>query len=136
MFSDLILFDETGPSDKSRHSFGGLSLPGKYPKKYFYLTLFRNIFWRLLNCKTGTKAVVRSCSVKKLFLEILQNSQENTCARAPATLWKKRLWHNCFPVNFAKFLRTSFFTKHLWWLLFQEEANVFSCDKNYKISFF
>ena len=26
----------------------------------------------------------------------------------PATLLKKRLWHSCFPVNFAKFLRTSF----------------------------
>ena len=25
-----------------------------------------------------------------------------------ATLLKKRLWHRCFPVNFAKFLRTSF----------------------------
>ena len=29
---------------------------------------------------------------------------------APATLFKKRLWHTCFPVNFAKFLRTPFFT--------------------------
>ena len=26
----------------------------------------------------------------------------------PATLLKKRLWHRCFPVNFAKFLKTSF----------------------------
>ena len=26
----------------------------------------------------------------------------------PATLLKKRLWHWCFLVNFAKFLRTSF----------------------------
>ena len=26
-----------------------------------------------------------------------------------ATLLKKRLWHRCLPVNFAKFLRTSFF---------------------------
>ena len=26
----------------------------------------------------------------------------------PATLLKKRLWHSCFPVNFAKFSRTSF----------------------------
>ena len=26
----------------------------------------------------------------------------------PATLLKKRLWHRCFPVNFAKFLRTAF----------------------------
>ena len=35
----------------------------------------------------------------------------------PATLFKKRLWHRCFPVNFAKFLRPPFFTEHLWWLL-------------------
>ena len=34
----------------------------------------------------------------------------------PAAL-KKRLWHRCFPVNFAKFLRTSFFIEHLHWLL-------------------
>ena len=27
----------------------------------------------------------------------------------PATLLKKRLWHRCFPVNFAKFLRTPTF---------------------------
>ena len=26
----------------------------------------------------------------------------------PATLFKKRLWHRCFPVNFTKFLRTPF----------------------------
>ena len=26
----------------------------------------------------------------------------------PATLSKKRLWHRCFPVNFAKFLRNLF----------------------------
>ena len=44
------------------------------------------------------------CSTKNMFLEISQNSQENTCA----TLFKKRLWRRCFPVNFAKFLRTPF----------------------------
>ena len=27
------------------------------------------------------------------------------------------LWHSCFPMNFAKFLRTSFLTEHLRWLL-------------------
>ena len=26
--------------------------------------------------------------------------------KEPPTLLKKRLWHRCFPVNFAKFLRT------------------------------
>ena len=29
----------------------------------------------------------------------------------PATLLKKSLWHRCFPVNFAKFLRTPFLTE-------------------------
>ena len=67
-----------------------------------------------------TEAVARKCSVKKMFLEISQNSQENTSAKVSfltklqalglrrATLLKKRLWHRCFPVNFAKFLRTPF----------------------------
>ena len=35
----------------------------------------------------------------------------------PATLLKKRLQHRCFPVKFAKFLRTPFFTEYLRWLL-------------------
>ena len=30
----------------------------------------------------NSEAVVRRCNVKNVFLEILQNSQENTCARA------------------------------------------------------
>ena len=50
------------------------------------------------------EAVFHMCSVKKVFLEILQN------------FFKKRLWHKCFPVNFAKFLRTPFSIEHLWWL--------------------
>ena len=29
----------------------------------------------------------------------------------------KRPWHRCFPVNFAKFLRTSSLTEHLRWLV-------------------
>ena len=45
---------------------------------------------------------------KKVFLEILQNSKENTCVRV--SFWiKLRPWHRCFPVSFAKFLRTPFF---------------------------
>ena len=34
----------------------------------------------------------------------------------PVTLLKKRLWYRCFPVNFAKLLRTLFLTEHLRWL--------------------
>ena len=39
-----------------------------------------------------------------------------------ATLLKWRLWYRCFPVNFVKFLRTSFPTEHLWWLLLNQLA--------------
>ena len=76
-----------------------------------------------------TKAVVWRCSIEKVFLEVLQNSLENTSARVsfliklqtfliraeywdlriqygfgrPATVLKKRLWHRCFSVNFIIF---------------------------------
>ena len=81
--------------------------------------------FRLLN---NMRSSHRRCSVEKVFLEISQDSQENTCARVSfliklqpclryATLLNKRLWHRCFLVNFAKFLRTPFYTEHLWWLL-------------------
>ena len=43
---------------------------------------------------------------KRMFSEILQNSQENTCARD--SFLKNSLWHRCFPVNFMKFLRAPF----------------------------
>ena len=43
--------------------------------------------WSIVKCKSFsnnseilTEAVVRRCSVKKMFLKISQNSQENTCA--------------------------------------------------------
>ena len=44
-----------------------------------------------------------SCSVKKVFLEILQISQENTCVKASF----KKLQHRYLPVEFTKFLRTT-----------------------------
>ena len=57
-----------------------------------------------------TEAGFRRCSVKKLFLKISQNSQENTRPRVSnfnkvsgvrlTALLKKRPWHMCFPVNF------------------------------------
>ena len=69
---------------------------------YYYLTY-------------ASEAVVRSCSVKKLFLKISQSSHENA-------------WHRCFPVNFAKFLRTFFLTEHIRWLFlaFPSESTVYS----------
>ena len=72
----------------------------------------------LLRCLTVfriRRSSQQRCSVKKLFLEISQNSQKNTCARV--SFLKKRLWHRWFPMNFARFLRTSSLTEYLCWLL-------------------
>ena len=57
------------------------------------------------------------CSWK--FHKIHRKTPEPESLR-PATLIKKRLWPRCFPVNFAKFLRTAFIVEHLWWLLLYE----------------
>ena len=80
-----------------------------------------------------TETVARRFFVKKVSLEISQNSQGNTWARvsflinlqafliklqaSARTLLKKRPWRRCFPVNFAKILRTRVLTEHLRWQL-------------------
>ena len=58
-------------------------------------------------------------SPEELYLRILHSVSfliQSECGRS-LTLVKRRLWRRyfrCFPVNFAKFVRTSFFTEHLW----------------------
>ena len=58
--------------------------------------------------KSLSEAVTQMCSVKKVFLEISQNSQGDLY---------QNLCHMCFPVNFTKFLWIPFLTEHLRWLL-------------------
>ena len=83
------------------------------------IVLFRIVRLRVTVCyyylMYASEAVVRRCSVKKLFLKISKSSQENA-------------WHRCFPVNFAKFLGTFFLTQHIRWLFlaFQSESTVYS----------
>ena len=69
-----------------------------------------------LSCRSRSSH--RRCSVKKGILRnfakftgkhMCQSLFFNKVAGlSTATLLKKRLWHWCFPVNFAKFLRTPF----------------------------
>ena len=56
----------------------------------------------------------------------------------PVTLLKKGLWHRCFPVDFAKLLRTPFFTEQLQWLLLSvssacEQINLHR--RSYRVTF-
>ena len=78
-----------------------------------------------------------------MLLEILENSQKNTCARVsfliklqaePATLLKKRLWHRCFPVNFVKFLRTPFLQNTSRRLLVDLLQNLVKFLKSFKVN--
>ena len=60
----------------------------------------------------------RRCSVRKGVLRNFGKFTEKRLCQGlffnkvaglrPATLFKKRLWHRCFPVNFVKSLRTPF----------------------------
>ena len=59
-----------------------------------------------------------------MFLEISQNSRENTCTRVSfliklqayrsTTLLKNWLWHRFFSCEFCKISKNTFFTEHLW----------------------
>ena len=71
---------------------------------FFQLNLVLYLSLAVAPVFVRTEAATGGVLWKKVCLKISQNSQENTFA----TFLKKRLWHRCFLVNFAKFLRTSF----------------------------
>ena len=132
---DRIILEFTSRIFLKPHSFYLL-------KDSFFLIDYINIYNFLDNITflSGTntyhhlsEAATGCVLQEKVFLKISQNSLENTCASLffnkvaglrPTTLFKKRLSHRCFPVNFAKFLRTRFIIEHLWWLLLTCQ-----CDK-------
>ena len=92
-----------------------------------YDKVFLESFWysQAWNLKTGISLFLIQHSllimfylIKRISLIFLSFLAWNR-SFMPATLLKKRLWHRCFPVNFAKFLRTSFlqntFGGCFWW---------------------
>ena len=82
--------------------------------------------------KTVTNGIIisrsnhRRCSVKKVFLKISQNSQENTCVGL-AFLLKSQTWGlqlykygtptQMFDFEFGEIFNSLFFIEHLRWLL-------------------
>ena len=83
--------------------------------KYSSCYLFLSLSGQVVYFHETDRSSHRRCSVKKVFLEISQNSQENTCARN-SSLIKWHAWNfinkvslaQVLPVNYAKFLRTNF----------------------------
>ena len=99
-----------------------------------FLNWFRNNVWNRF--VLPLEVVARSGSVKKLFLKISQNSQENNCARVsffnktaglrPATLLKKETLAQVFSRKFCEIFKNTFFIKHLQW----DAASVTSLSPN------
>ena len=99
-------------------------------------------------CTVKSRSSHRRCSVRKGVLRnfltftgkhLCQNRFFNKVTPQPATLLKKRLWHRCFPVNFAKFLGTPFLQNTSEWLLLQIHVTLCPTyllnDKNYNTCF-
>ena len=70
------------------------------------------IIFPLVFRETSSRSSHKRCSVKKVFFWKVQR-------KTPVleSLFKKRPWHSCFPMNFANSLKTSFLTERLRWLL-------------------
>ena len=69
------------------------------------------------------EAATRGVLCKKVFQGILENSQENTCARVsfllklkawPATLLTKKTLVQVFSCQFCEISNSTFFTENLW----------------------
>ena len=82
----------------------------------------RSFFCTQYNTGLCRSSHQRSCK-KTLFLKILQNSQENTCARVSfllklqatvRTFMKKETLAQVFCCEFYEIFETNFFTEHLW----------------------
>ena len=58
-------------------------------------------------CLVIVEAVVQRCSVKKVFLEISQNSHENTCTRV--SFFKKIILAQVFSCKFYEISKNTFF---------------------------
>ena len=70
------------------------------PQTYRYLICLNMIF------RSSRPEVFSKKGVRRNFAKFTGKHLRQSPETRPATLLKKRLWRRCFPVNFAKFLRT------------------------------
>ena len=82
----------------------------------FYVTTFQTLA-KHVKCRSSRPEVFCKKGVLRNFTKFTGKHLCQSLFFNKVAVIKKRLWHRCFPVNFMKFLRTPFFTEHLWWLL-------------------
>ena len=111
----------------------GVQMPARYKENLFELCLTAISPWSYCSLKfqvlrlsrvRSSKTVECRFSLKRqkqppeVFCKNrwkFANSQKKTCVRA--SFLKKKLYHRCFPVNFAKFIRAPFLQNTSWQLL-------------------
>ena len=105
----LLICQILGQSDPCNKELSCLCLPLK-----------KQVLWSFPPAdilEAATRGVLCKCLGRPYPFKFLK-------AVRPVTLFKKRLWHRCFPANLAKFPRRPFFTEHLWWLLLISQHDV------------
>ena len=81
-------------------------------------------------CKKGVSKNFTKFTGKQLCESLFLNK---IAGLSTATLLKRRLWYRCFPVNFGKYLRNTFFTEHLRCLVPGEHLR---CLFHFKFAFY
>ena len=76
-------------------------------------TKFRSSYLLEVFCKKGVLRNFANFTGKHLYQSLIF---VKLAGLRPVTISKKRLWHRCFPFNFAKFLRIPIYIEHLRWL--------------------
>ena len=94
---------------------GVLKKTRKIHRKIRYFT---SLYYKFLNRRHISKAVAQRCSVKKIFLEISQNSQEDICAKVSfliklqvqaCNLIKKDTLAQAFSCEFCEISKNTYF---------------------------
>ena len=82
-------------------------------KRFFFSANTKMLFEQPFSFRSS----YQRCCIKKTFLEISQNSQENTCARVPFSIKnfnKKETLKQVFFREFCEISKNTFFKEHLW----------------------
>ena len=92
----------------------------------YFLCFYISMIYHLIRDQKQSPGGVlkKRCSwiFRKIYrkISVLESLFNKVVGLRLATLLKKRLQQRCFPVNFAKFLRTPSLVEHLRWLLLRD----------------
>ena len=74
----------------------------------WWLLLYNHLLPMVITVRSSNFMKYRELRMTNPILAIYVNRSLLVKPKKPATFLKIRLWYRCFPVNFAKFLRTTF----------------------------